>query len=692
MKKTYLLITALAATFTINAQTYLSKNFNDTSITSGGWTNNIVTGSADWFGADFGGEVFAKVTNWNGSGNDAAEVWMISPAFDLSTSNVPTLSFDSETNYDGDAIEVLVSIDYDGTSDPNIQGTWTALSPTLPTSTSSWSGWTASGDLDLSFNKGISTYIGFKYTGSASDGKTWEIDNIEVVESATGPVLSVSTTDATCGNSDGTATVSVTSGTTPYTYMWDNGSTDAMTTGLDQGSHSVTVTDGVGSSSIIASVGISNGPTVTVTSTDALCNGSSDGMATATGGLSDYTYMWENGSTNASASGLAAGTHSYTVTNGAGCTTAGTYSVGEPAAIVATASTTNETALGALDGSAIAAGTGGDGSYSFMWENGNTTSTLSGVSEGNYGITITDGNMCTGAAVISIGADYLALSTIYEIQYTAASNGESPLVDTEVMVKGVVSGFCTYDHPSSRNYRGYFIQDGDSAWSGLYVNDTVNYNGVSAGDTVTVIGTIREDDYPYWDYTVLREVTSFTLGNSGDEPTPVSLSTLDASNEEWEGVLVSISNATVNDDTDAQYGVWTVNDGTADLLWDNLMYWHSPDAQIGDKYAITGVMFSEFNDISIEPRRPSDVTFMGVGIDELDNASVNIYPNPTSGIIVIEAEGVNILTITNSLGQVVSASSINGYSVVDLSNQTKGIYFLELQSEGSTIVEKVVVK
>ena len=76
----------------------------------------------------------------------------------------------------------------------------------------------------------------------------------------------------------------------------------------------------------------------------------------------------------------------------------------------------------------------------------------------------------------------------------------------------------------------------------------------------------------------------------------------------------------------------------------------------------------------------------------MDNASVNIYPNPTSGIIVIEAEGVNILTITNSLGQVVSASSINGYSVVDLSNQTKGIYFVELQSEGSTIVEKVVVK
>ena len=112
MKKTYLLITALAATFTINAQTYLSKNFNDTSITSGGWTNNIVAGSDNWFGADFGGEVFAKVTNWNGSGNDAAEVWMISPAFDLSTSNIPMLSFDSETNYAGAQLIILVSTEY----------------------------------------------------------------------------------------------------------------------------------------------------------------------------------------------------------------------------------------------------------------------------------------------------------------------------------------------------------------------------------------------------------------------------------------------------------------------------------------------------------------------------------------------------------------------------------------------------
>ena len=50
------------------------------------------------------------------------------------------------------------------------------------------------------------------------------------------------------------------------------------------------------------------------------------------------------------------------------------------------------------------------------------------------------------------------------------------------------------------------------------------------------------------------------------------------------------------------------------------------------------------------------------------------------------------MTISNSLGQIVSTSSINGYSVVDLSNQTKGIYFVELQSEGSIIVEKVVVK
>ena len=61
-------------------------------------------------------------------------------------------------------------------------------------------------------------------------------------------VLSVSTsgTDATCGNSDGSAYSSVSGGTAPYSYSWSNGSTSSAASGLAPGSYSLTVTDANG--------------------------------------------------------------------------------------------------------------------------------------------------------------------------------------------------------------------------------------------------------------------------------------------------------------------------------------------------------------------------------------------------------------------------------------------------------------
>ncbi len=428
MKKIYALLTSFALAGTLSAQVYLEKNFNDTSVTSGGWTNYSVVSTEEWYGDDFGGDVFAKITNYNGAaiGNVEADVWMISPAVDLSAANTPMFSFETVTNYAGDQLEVYVSTDYDGSSDPSQQGTWTALSPTLPTTTSSWSPWTASGNLDLSNYLGASTYVGFRYIGSATDGKTWEVDNIQIIETVTGPSLSVTTTDATCGGSNGTATVTVVSGTTPYTYIWDNGSTDATATGLAQGSYTVTVEDAAASpTTIVAMVGVSNGPMITVSATMTTCNGDANGMAMAMGGQTDYTYAWQGGATGTSVSGLEAGAYSYTVTDGAGCTSTAMFTITEPDAIVVSATTTNETAFGAMDGSATASATGGDGSYMYEWENGTMAAALTGMAEGTYMVTVTDGNNCTGTASVTIDPDYLAMTSIYEIQYTAASNGDS---------------------------------------------------------------------------------------------------------------------------------------------------------------------------------------------------------------------------------------------------------------------------
>ncbi|TNE54125.1 MAG: DUF5017 domain-containing protein [Bacteroidetes bacterium] len=165
-------------------EVYLSKDFNDGSITSGGWLNYLVSGTdiCKWtvFGTTDGA---AKVSNFDGTSNTACESWLISPSMDLSGAVAPIMTFRNTKRYNGAELEMYVSTDYDGTSDPSAQGTWTSI-----TSSAVWdqdaSGWTFvdSGPVDLSAYKAAKVYIGFKYIGSGSDGRTWELDNISVKE------------------------------------------------------------------------------------------------------------------------------------------------------------------------------------------------------------------------------------------------------------------------------------------------------------------------------------------------------------------------------------------------------------------------------------------------------------------------------------------------------------------------------
>jgi len=150
------------------------KTFNDQSITSEGWSTQVVIGPFDWSTTNQGSNsYYAALTNYN-SGNTAAEVWLISPAFNFSNSTTPSLSFKNASNYNGPDLEVYVSTDYDGTSLP-ATATWSPLSAIL-----SGGGfeWVSSGSINLSAFLGVNTHIAFKYTGTSSDGKTWELDNI----------------------------------------------------------------------------------------------------------------------------------------------------------------------------------------------------------------------------------------------------------------------------------------------------------------------------------------------------------------------------------------------------------------------------------------------------------------------------------------------------------------------------------
>ena len=162
---------------------YVSQNFSSGNIFSGGWTTQVVEGIWSWETSSLGNPEnapYASIDNYDG-GNTASEAWLISPAMDLSGATAPKLTFISAVGFFGDDLEVYVSTNYNGTSLPG-DATWTPLDPILASTDPDFFAWTESGDVDLSAYLSSSVYIGFRYTGSDSDGATWEVDDIMVAE------------------------------------------------------------------------------------------------------------------------------------------------------------------------------------------------------------------------------------------------------------------------------------------------------------------------------------------------------------------------------------------------------------------------------------------------------------------------------------------------------------------------------
>ncbi len=312
--------------------------------------------------------------------------------------------------------------------------------------------------------------------------------------------LSISSTDASCGSSDGSATVSASGGTGTFDYMWNDPSnqTTATANNLAGGNYEVTVTDDNGCSET-ANIVVNNatGPTVTIGNVSQVsCNGLSDGSATAnvSGGQSPYTYSWDNGETTAAVTNLNAGDHTVTVTDDNGCVSSATVTITEPTAIVLNTSSTNAT-CGNNDGSASVTASGGSGSYTYQWNDpaNQTTATANNLSSGTYEVTVTDGNGCSNTIAETVqnsNGPSISIVNINDASCFGADDGSA-----EVSVSGGTPPYTyswtpntsTSEIASNLSAGDYTVTVTDDAGCFNDLQITVNEpNEISIGETITV--------------------------------------------------------------------------------------------------------------------------------------------------------------------------------------------------------------
>ncbi|MFK8103422.1 MAG: LamG-like jellyroll fold domain-containing protein [Saprospiraceae bacterium] len=328
-------------------------------------------------------------------------------------------------------------------------------------------------------------------------------------------VLSFDSTDVSCnGFLDGTIDLTVTGGTTPYTYLWSAaGQTTQDLTALGAGTYTVTVTDANTCTSI--DVVTINEPlvlTATVDSTDVICNGTNTGSANLTvgGGSGSYNFVWSNGATTEDLTNIGAGVYTVTVTDANACSVILNTTVNEPTVLQAQLFTNDVNCFGNNDGEMNVIVSGGTAGYNYLWSNGITNTTVAGLSPGNYTLTVTDANACTIVLSGSI-AEPSQLNVTADTESVSCNAGDDGRITNVVVTGGTADYYYSwsdmtaeaiwsfedslYDVSGNANHpngiRGTIAFSTDAA-EGDYALD---FNGIDAGVRYSFNGAFMESTF-----------------------------------------------------------------------------------------------------------------------------------------------------------------------------------------------------
>ena len=552
-----------------------------------------------------------------------------------------------------------------GAASVNVSG---GNSPYLYSWTSGENGDSAT-DLGAGFYQvGVADANGCKAKGSAT------------INSSGGPGISlINKVDASCyGANNGSATVSV-SGQNISAVYWSNGDSGLFANKLRAGNYEVVVLDTAGCRTFLQ-VSISEPDIIKIQmdKSDAGCSQNNGGaMAHVTGGTAPYSFMWSNGVMDSINNNIVAGVYLLNVSDANSCNKAAIATIENIGGPIINIDSVKSTSCGNIAGGIYISVTGGAGSYTYSWNNGNTGQDLSNAPKGAYSVSVSDAFNCTSILNALISGEPIPNPELCLITAEQGTSNNLLVWDKSTMPESVV-GYKIYKEFNITNkFDSIAYVPTDSLSE--YVDKNSNFLARAYRYKITAVDSCGNESSKSQYHKTLH----LTI-NQGLSPNIVNLIW-----DDYEGYGYSsfyIWRFT-------QSTGWQVIDSLPTILHmytDNnapnqgaLAYYIEIRRDAGSCIAerVKNYNASRSNTASL---RVGDFTVIKESGIEIKKG-LSIYPNPSSGVFTITAaNGLNCV-VYNTLGKKIKQLEFKtDVSEINLSNCANGVYFVETTDTNGT--------
>lgn len=500
-----------------------------------------------------------------------------------------------------------------------------------------------------------------------------------VIDNSDGPTISlVSVTNADCNNVDnGMIDISVSGGSSPYTFEWSNGATTEDISNLSGGNYSVTVTDATGCENYYCA-DIYQGEDIYAYMDNYWASSclNNDGtiMIASGGGSGPHSYLWDanaGSSTNDTVYNLFAGQYILTVTDSLGCTEDFLFGISDwNGPYIWLDYTVQPTCTGTPGMIDIYSW---DAISTYSWSNGGTTEDLNNIQGGEYLLTATDFSGCISTIYVNLEDELPVSPTICMVttDSTATQNvvvfdkSNSPEADYYKIYR---EGYCNVN---DFGVVGYVDEDSLS----VFYDTVVNSDTRSWRYYVTAVDTCGNESDP----SIVHKTIHLTA--DWDNDTNIVLDWSDYVGMDILRYKIYRRQAvgTLFDLVDSVDVTQTNYLDTINFFGYSELEYFIDAVPVGSCNATRAYNQNEARSNHAKRNVPEAITLT---VQAFENTNINLYPNPTSDLVhlvVDDKENWNV-QIVNHVGQVVINGTVNGRVAFSTNELSQGIYFVKLKN------------